>query len=573
MSQQAAAAADAEDASSAWSTTPDAADVRVLRRSMWRQLLQTSDGSSSGEGAAAEEAAAAGSPTAAGARPEGEARSPPLADILAPAAGSSSSKAPRVRPPAACATGSPSLEDLISHSSRGLDGPPLLASLGGLGSPQDEELSWQPSSGMQQQQRSRDRPQASGSPCMAESCASFSIAGGSGRLGAGGSRPMRLAVSPMQSAAASFMPQRPQRTPQRQAGAVQQPGKAAATAEPSLPLLPLCESLSPRAGSPVAPRPVDSDDDSSGSSKGGVSPLAPTRSWRQDVMKAAEAAAAGAASPASGTSSRRRAASVAFTPPRRLRDSPLPELPSRRPHRPASLAVSRGGDNTPVSRLQRVSGPAQPSPALHAATPAPSPALQPMQQQQQRVQPSGRQGGHEESSPSSPQLLASCLKSKPLALSPFALTPSSPLAAQQQEQPWTLAAARSPSAPAAPAGSGDLGSPRGSAGRRRSAVITTSSPRASVHSLDAPSPAVPHRLASSGAAGSRGAGGSDLVSGLRAFDSPIATSLTSRPALQASRGSGRSMGTAGTAGGGGGSLDIAELQKRLLAINKSQGRR
>ncbi len=580
MSQQAAAAAAAEDGGSA---TPDAADVRALRRSAWRQLLQCGNGSGS-TGDAAVGAPAQASPEGATAAPGGEAGSPLRPGAAAAAAGSSSSKAPRERAPAA--TGSPSLEELISHSSWGLDGVQRLASLDG-GSPLEEDEAWQPSACNVQQQhhhQSRDQQQPSGSPCTAESCASFSIAGGSSRQAAGGRRPLRLAVSPMQSAAASFMPRH---SPRRQAEARQLAQRpAAAQAASSSPLLPLFESLSPKAGSPAAPRPADSDGDSSGSSRGGGSPIAPARSWRHEAAAAATAAA-DTPSPASGTSSRRRAASVAFTPPRRLGDSPLPELPAQRPQQLASLAVSKGGHTPPLSRLQSARGPEQLSPALHAATPAPSPVLQPVQQQ--RVQASWRQGGLSGGSPSSPQLLASCLKSKPLAPSPFALEPSSPLvasplAAQQQEQPWTLAAARSPSAPAgrsaldspcgsgaldSPRGSGALSSPRGSAGRRRSAVVTTSSPRASAHSRDAPSPALPHRLASSGPKSSHAAAGSDLISGLRAFDSPIATSLTSRPVQQGSRGSGRSAGGTAAAGGSSG-LDFAELQKRLLAIDKGR---
>ena len=585
MSQQAAAAA-AEDAGSAWCATPEVADVRALRRSVWQQVLQGSDGSSISD--MGSKAAVDANQPAAGVGPEGAAASPLLSGAAAAAAGSSSSKAPRARPPAARSADSPSLEDLISHSSRGLDGPQRLASLDGLSSPVEEFGTWQPSSHsaqqqqQQQQQHSRDQQQPSGSPCMAESCASFSIAGGSGRRAVGGSRPLRLAVSPMQSAAASFMPQRRQPSPHQQAeGRQQQPGwsqrPAAAPAVPSSPLLPLFESLSPKASSPAVPQPADSDGDSSGSSsKGCPSPMAPARSWRH-AAAATATAAADAASPASGTSSRRRAASVAFTPPRRLGDSPLPELPLQRSQQVASLAVGRGGESTPVSRLQGTSRREQLSPALHAATPAPSPVLQPGQQQ--RVEPSRRQGGLGYDSPSSPQLLASCLKSKPLALSPFALAPSSPRAVQQQEQPWTLAAARSPSAAAgsvglnSPRGSGALGSPLGSAGRRRSTVITTSSPRLSAQSQDAPSPALPHRLASSGPKVPLKPEGSDLMSGLCAFDSPIATSLSSRPAQQASRRSGRSTGGTAAGSAGSGSFDFAELQKRLLAIDKNKGRR
>ena len=583
MSQQAAAAAAAEDAGTAWCATPEVADVRALRRSVWQQVLQGSDGSSSSD--VGSEVAVDANQAAAGVGPGVETASPLLSGAAAAEAGSSSSKAPRARPRAARSTDSPSLEDLISHSSRGLDGPQRLASLDGLSSPLEEFGTWQPSSHIaqqQQQQHSRDQQQPSGSPCMAESCASFSIAGGSGRRAVGGSRPLRLAVSPMQSAAASFMPQRRQPSTHQQAeGRQQQPGwsrqPAAAPAVPSSPLLPLFESLSPKAGSPAVPQPADSDGDSSGSSsEGGPSPMAPARSWRH-AAAATATATADAASPASGTSSRRRAASVAFTPPRRLGDSPLPELPLQRSQQVASLAVGSGGESTPVSRLQGTSRREQLSPAMHAATPAPSPVLQPGQQQ--RVQPSRRQGGLGYDSSSSPQLLASCLKSKPLALSPFALTPSSPRSVQQQEQQWTLAAARSPSAPAgsvglnSPRGSGALGSPLGSAGRRRSTVITTSSPRLSAHSLDAPSPALPHRLASIGPKVPPKPEGSDLMSGLCAFDSPIATSLSSRPAQQASRRSGRSTGgtVAGSAGTGG--FDFAELQKRLLAIDKNKGRR
>ena len=563
--QQAAAAAAAEDASSSWSTTPDAADVRVLRRSTWRQLLQSGSASSSRSAA---EAAAPGSPS--GAEAAAEAAPRPLllqgaASPAAVAAGSSSSSAARVRPSAA---DSPSLEALISQSSKGLNVSPLFVNLAeGLGSPPHERSHQQSRGGSQQQQQR----QQLGSPCMAESCASVSVACGSGRHAAGFGGPLRLVMSPMQSAAASFMPLRPQHSQQQREEAAQQrpgsslsphAGTAVARGAPPSPPLPLFETLSPAAGSPAAAQQADSDGDSSRSS----SPVAPARSWRQEAAEAAAATAAAAdmASPASGSSSRRRAASVAFTPLRRLGDSPLPEPQPQRPQRLAGvsspLAPTAGGNCTPVSRLHGGSTLS----SLHAATPAPSPILQPVQQ---RAQQSWRQGGLSGGSPGSPQLLASCFKSKPLAPSPFAAAAGSPLAAQQQE-PWTLAAARSPSAPV-PATSGSLDSPRGSAGRRRSRVITTSSPQPSAHARDAPSPALPHRLASGGV---QAAGGSDLVSGLRALDSPVASSLSSRPVAQASVGASRGKGGTVSAGSGGGAFDLAELQRRLLAIDRSKGR-
>ena len=260
----------------------------------------------------------------------------------------------------------------------------------------------------------------------------------------------------------------------------------------------------------------------------------------------------------SGASSRRRAA-FTLTPPRRLEDSPLPMPPLQRQQQqqqqqqPAGLRS--GGDATPVSKLYGGS-------PLHASTPAPSPVLQPLQQPQKQWQRGAA------TSPGSP-LLASCFKSTPaLAPSPFADLPTSQQQQrqQQEQQPgspnWTLPAGR-PSRPGAPSadGAGSLDSPRGSAGRRRSAVITTSSPLAPAGSLDGTPLGPAHRPAAGSQRTCEPAAGEDLLAGLKAFslDSPSLSSLT-QPAD--SRG-------ARTAGGGApthASLD--ELRARMARVQR-----
>lgn len=556
--QQAAAAANAAGAASSscsW-VPPEPAAVEALRRSMWQRLhgragssSEPADGSGTGEGAAP--AAAAASPVAASPLPE----SPPLQGGGAVhAASSSSSKPPRTRPPAT-ALDSPSLEAMISHSSRGLVTLSLLADLPGdvPGSPlQQQQESWQPS-----------RRQQPGSPCMAASCASAPVMGenGSSTAAVAASRQRPLALSsPMHSAAASFMP--PPQQQQRRFELQPHHHQPSCSYSPPLPTAVPAGALSPPLRlldglSPAAGNPALQQFGSSGSLDTG-SPAAPTRSWRHAV---ATAGAAAPPAPGSSGNSRRRAASFTFTltPPRRF-GSPEPErqqqqpsgLGSPSPLRAASLGCDGGA--TPVSRLY---GGEAASSLQFASTSASSPVLQTLQQQLLR-QASGDSGG---GSPGS-QLLASCFKSKPAALapSPFALAAAlQPLEAtgSPQEQPlspqWTIAAARS----ADSGGGGALGSPAGSGGRRRSRVITTSSPLAPARSLHA-TPRPPSRAAAEAAAVAAPSPTLDeLLDGPKRFDSPAVSSLSLHSKAE---------GGGGHAGTSAASANLSDLMQRFSRL-------
>lgn len=486
---------------------PDAAAVQALRQSMWRRARGDSSAVCNSEPASPAAADEGGGCRAAA--PAGRDLDAPLSSSAMqqrPQGGhqhaiqaSSSSKAPRQARQAAAprALGSPTLADVVSLGSRGLALAGLLSeeSLDGLpdaaaaldSPPRPEqhrhqpqqvqqqrlqqqllqqrhhaEQCWLPSSPQQQNMQGVSSP---GSPCMAESCASFSVvaenhstgseavAGAqAGKQHSGRSRPLPLAASPMMSAAASFMPPRPLRHDQDQwPGAMQrQPSSSALLPLAPAPAGPPAAFGSPAHGTPHTMRlPAASP---------------PLGLHRVDSRGTDEAGTPGSAAAAADSGRRQRAASVAFTltPPRRLEDSPL-----------SQPAAGGGHDATPIRQLPRPHG----SDGDEAAQP---PAvLQP-------VQPWPLQAGHD-----SPALLASCFKSKAggleLGLSPLA-TPmtepaplGSPVAASQrplqgQLQPprWALAAAAARSA-----ASGSLDSPRGSgggSGRRRGALHTTSSP-------------------------------------------------------------------------------------------------
>lgn len=485
---------------------PEAAAVGALRQSMWQ--LARGSGSvpcsskpsipgAGGEVAACRAAAPAELDAHAPASPPAVQQQPPREGHQAPIHGSSSSKAPW---PLQLAAGpqvlaSPTLADVVSLGSRGLTLTGLLseepleelpiasAAFGRCRSQQQphhrqsEQLQRQPlrlrrDQQSEQQWLPRQPPQphaqgsaSPGSPCMAESCASFSVvaenhssgsaaaaAVAAGKQQSGRSRPLPLAVSPMTSAAASFVPQRSMRPEQQQRpGSVQHQHSSGA-------LSPLASARGqPRAAGPAAAADLP-----------GYSLLrntdlpvavAPAGLQRLESTLAEEAGTPGTAAPGSA---RRQGARITFTltPPRRLGDSPL-------------LQPATSDEATPISHMLRAGSSCDTAPSCF-------PVLQP-------TQPRPLQGSQD-----SPALLASCFKSMAdgldLKLSPLAsvqATPEplgSPCAASQQPpavqlQPprWALAA----SAAAHPSPARSLGSPlggSGSAGRRRSALHTTSSP-------------------------------------------------------------------------------------------------
>lgn len=481
---------------------PDTAAVQALRQSMWQRARQGSSGLCSSEPAspaAAEQCAGRRAAAPAGGELEQQACSPEAQQLRQQEQGPcrhglSSSKfcGMQARAGAPQALASPTLADVVNLGSRGLALEGLLSeeSLEGLrdsaavlGSPkgaerqrhqqqqqqtEEQQLSWL----YQPQQQNMQTFGSPGSPCMAESCASFSVIAENHSSGSmagipaapskqqsGHSWPLPLAASPMTSAAASFVPPRPLRYEQQHWPSSMQRQPTSST----------LSQLAPAPARRQLPTAVDSSAHKllHSSRLHAASPVVRLELPDSGRSDGTDTAGTPGLAPGTADSGRLRAASVAFTltPPRRLGDSPL-----------FQPAADGSHEATPISQIRPLAG-SDGDEALKP--PAGDAVLQPVQL--------GLQHGQD-----SPALLASCFKSEAgglnLGLSPLVSPMAEPArrgsrSAASQQPPqvrlhpprWSLAAA----AAAGQTASDSLDSPQSSGSsraRRRSALHTTTSP-------------------------------------------------------------------------------------------------